>query len=151
MIEFIDEVLSGMPVYRITHQDNSTENVSIDLVTTVTTQGTPLNKVLFDSIKDDLNSRLLISSKATQVQAEAGTDNTNYMTVLRTKQFCAKNVGVKKTLIELSTSGTNTIDLTQYLNDNVRKLEVIFDTRFGSSYRGITVNADTIRVNYPRK
>ena len=50
ILNFIDEVLAGVPKFRITHADNSTEEVSIDLATTVTTQGTPLNKVLFDKI-----------------------------------------------------------------------------------------------------
>lgn len=50
LLNFIDEVLAGVPKFIITHSDNSTEEVSIDLATTVTTQGTPLNKVLFDKI-----------------------------------------------------------------------------------------------------
>lgn len=37
MINVVDEVLSGNPKYRITHADTTTEEVSIDLVTTVTT------------------------------------------------------------------------------------------------------------------
>lgn len=50
LLNFIDEVLAGVPKFTITHADNSTEEVSIDLATTVTTEGTPLNKVLFDKI-----------------------------------------------------------------------------------------------------
>ena len=50
MINFTDEVLASAPKYTITHSDNTTEQVSIYLATTVTTQGTPLNKVLFDAI-----------------------------------------------------------------------------------------------------
>ena len=48
--------------------------------------GTPLNKVLFDSIASDISSRLLISSKATTAEAQAGTNNTKYMTPKTTKE-----------------------------------------------------------------
>lgn len=50
LLNFIDEVLASAPKYRITHADNTTEEVSIDLSTAVTTQGTALNKALFDKI-----------------------------------------------------------------------------------------------------
>ena len=50
ILNFIDEVLASAPKYRITHADQTTEEVSIDLATAVTTEGTPLNKVLFDKI-----------------------------------------------------------------------------------------------------
>lgn len=85
MNNVIDEVLNTAATdnkvkYRITHSDSTTEDVTIELITPVTVQGTALNKALFDSIQADLNTRLLISSKATKAQAEAGTDETNYMT-----------------------------------------------------------------------
>ena len=51
MIPFVDEVISGEPKYIITHSDNSTEVVSIDLYNAITTIGTALNKIYFDSIK----------------------------------------------------------------------------------------------------
>ena len=84
----VDEVLAGDPRYKITYNDNSTATgVKIDLETAVTTQGTALNKALFDSIQSDItslnNNKLNVSAKATQSQAEAGTNNTNYMTALR--------------------------------------------------------------------
>lgn len=79
MINFIDEILASAPKYTITHNDNTTEEVSIDLATTVTTQGTPLNKALFDSIKDDLDARLLIADKATNNDAISGTNTSKYI------------------------------------------------------------------------
>lgn len=79
MINFIDEVLASAPKYTITHADTTTEEVSIDLATTVTTQGTPLNKALFDSIKDDLDARLLIADKATNNDAITGTNTSKYI------------------------------------------------------------------------
>jgi len=46
--------------------------------------GTPLNKVLFDSIEADLTNlgtnKLNVASKASTAEAEAGTDNTKYTT-----------------------------------------------------------------------
>lgn len=59
MINVIDEVLNtgatdNKVKYRIIREDGSNEIVQINLETPVTTQGTPLNKVLFDSIQADL-------------------------------------------------------------------------------------------------
>lgn len=86
MNNVVDEVLAGSPKYTLTYNDNTTATgVSIDLETAVTTQGTPLNKALFDSIRDDLNTRLLISSKATTSQAQGGSNDTNYMTPSKVK------------------------------------------------------------------
>lgn len=41
---------------------------------------------MFDSIQADLNSRLLISSKASTGEAQIGTEDTHYMTPLKTQQ-----------------------------------------------------------------
>ena len=67
MNNVIDEVLSGEPRYTIKDNGGTTlyDNIQIDLKTPVTTQGTPLNRALFESIRSDLNSRLLTSNKAT--------------------------------------------------------------------------------------
>lgn len=48
--------------------------------------GTAINKVLFDSIKNDIVDRLLISDKATTAEAQAGTNDTKYLTALKMKQ-----------------------------------------------------------------
>lgn len=50
LLNFIDEVLAGVEKYTLIHSDNTSEEVSIQLATAVTTQGTPLNKALFDKI-----------------------------------------------------------------------------------------------------
>lgn len=60
MINFIDEVLNTASTqnkikYKITHSDNSTEIVEIDLQTPVTQQGTPLNRATFETIKSHLD------------------------------------------------------------------------------------------------
>lgn len=85
MTEVKDEVLNigatdNKVKYRLTFEDNTTKTVQIDLLTPVTQQGTPLNKALFDAISADLTARLLISSKATIEDVEAGTNNTKYVT-----------------------------------------------------------------------
>ena len=84
----IDEVLAGDARYKIYDPVTNTiyfDGVAIDLITSAVTTGTPLNKLLFDSIRDDLNSRLLIDSKANQAEAEAGLNDTKYMTPLKVK------------------------------------------------------------------
>lgn len=82
MNNVIDEVLAGEPRYTIKDNGGTIlyDNVQIDLKTQVTTTGTPLNKALFDSIRDDLNSRVLASNKATPQNVIAGTDNSKYVT-----------------------------------------------------------------------
>lgn len=88
MNNVVDEVLAGSPKYDI-YDENGVllySNAIIELATQVTTQGTPLNKALFDSIQSDLNTRLLISSKSTQSEAQQGTNNSHYMTPLRVKE-----------------------------------------------------------------
>lgn len=82
MNNVVDEVLAGSPRYNIKDNGGTSiySNVQIDLATQVTTAGTPLNKALFDSIQTDLNSRLLISNKATTGEATTGTNDTKYMT-----------------------------------------------------------------------
>ena len=135
MISVVDEVLSGEAKYRIKDENGNIlyDNVTIEEGTPVNTQGTPLNKVLFDSIQADINSRVLKTDKATQAQAEGGSDNTKYMTSLRTKNYCDKNVGIKITKINLSSSDANSIDLSTYLTSNVEKLVIILNCKFAAS------------------
>lgn len=61
MINVVDEVLNttstgGVIKYNLTHADNTTELVQINMATPVQTAGTPINKVLFDSIQSDFDS-----------------------------------------------------------------------------------------------
>lgn len=111
MNNVVDEVLAGSPKYTLTYNDNTTATgVSIDLETQVTTQGTPLNKALFDSIQSDLNTRLLISSKATTSQAQGGSNDTNYMTPSKVKtqlQYLTKTTTFQSTTA--STAQTHTV------------------------------------------
>lgn len=147
MINVVDEILEDQAKYRILDSNGNVlyDNVSIELATQVQTQGTPLNKALFDSIQDDLDTRLLISSKATQLQAETGSENTRYMTPLRVKQYHNKNVGIKISTLNLSSSANNPIDLSTYLTSNVEKLEILINCRFTASSSGIILSGTGMR------
>jgi len=70
-----------------------------------TEEGTKINKVLFDSIKTDLDSKLPTDSKATQSEAQTGTNNTKYMTPLRTDEYYTAR---KATQTEAQTGTDNT-------------------------------------------
>lgn len=128
-------------------QGNSLGYVYLKKADEPSVEGTPLNKELFDSIKTDLDSRLLSSSKATQAEAEAGSNNTRYMTPLRVKQYHDKNVGVKITKLNLSTSTSTDIDLSTYLTSNVEKLEIIINCRFTSTSTGMLLSGTGMRNN----
>ena len=127
MNNVVDEVLDTTQTdnkvkYRITHADSTYEIVEISLETPVTTQGTALNKLLFDSIADDLNTRLLISNKATTEEAKAGTDTSKYLVsnVLQGKMdFMNKINGANSTLVTgtINTTSTHTILDTSNLKD----------------------------------
>ena len=100
MNNFIDTVFNTAATdnkikYKIIHADSTEEVVELQMYTPVTTTGTAMNKTFFDSIKDDLNSRLLTSNKASQAEAETGTNDTKYMTPLKTKQAIQKNLSIK--------------------------------------------------------
>lgn len=88
MNNVVDEVLAGEPRYNIKDNGGTAiySNVQIELATTVTTAGTPLNKALFDSIQADLNTRLLVSDKAEQSDMWTGTNDTKYVTPLKVQQ-----------------------------------------------------------------
>lgn len=122
MVNFVDTTLNtsatgGVVKYTLTHADSSTELVQIDLATPIQTQGTALNKVTFDSIQTDLtnlsNNKLNVSNKATQSEAETGTNDTKYMTPLKVQQ--------KINSLKTSASGTTTgsVSLTGYTNQVV--------------------------------
>lgn len=97
MIDFVDEVPHDNDIlYHITETVDSQGNTAyrIELATEVT-PGTPMNKVLFDSIKTDLtnleNNKLNVSMKASTSDATAGVDNTKYMTPLKVTQAIVTN------------------------------------------------------------
>jgi len=105
-----------------------------------TEAGTPLNKVLFDSIKTDIQSRLLTANKATQAQAEAGTDNTNYMTALRVAQA---KLGSR---INISTGTVNDGDTIPQTSGYEHY--AYFVSPFMSSYVSRTDNNEIFGVEY---
>lgn len=60
MIEVKDEILNGEPKYRLRNENGDIiyDNVSVEMTTPVVEEGTPLNKALFDSIGNDLLTRI---------------------------------------------------------------------------------------------
>ena len=58
MIEVIDEILNGEPKYRIKDEDGNLlfDNLTIEMITALAQQGTPINRALFESIRGDLYS-----------------------------------------------------------------------------------------------
>lgn len=57
MIEVKDEILAGEPKYRIRDNGGNIlyDNLTLEQITEVIEEGTPINKAFFDSIKGDLN------------------------------------------------------------------------------------------------
>lgn len=84
----VDEVLADVPKYRIKDSGGNVlyDNCTIEMVTAVVTEGTDIDKELFDSIQTDLNSKMNTISKATTAQAQTGTNDSNYMTPLKVAQ-----------------------------------------------------------------
>lgn len=76
MINVVDEVLSGEALYTIVPITDSLGNTvyKIELVTSVTQAGTPLNKALFDSIDYDIKNipNFTISKSYTDTFNDAG-------------------------------------------------------------------------------
>lgn len=72
MIEVKDEILEGEPLYRFVDKDGNVilDNIKLEMKTPVIQAGTPLNKVLFDSIKEDDENIVNLIDK-TNVYAEA--------------------------------------------------------------------------------
>lgn len=146
MNNFVDEVLASAPRYNIKDNDGNMlfSNVQTELATGVQTQGTPLNKAFFDSIKNDINSRLLINNKASTAEAVAGTDNTKYMTPLRTKEV----LNSLKTIKNIST-GTTSETLYTFNNNStsIIKIEGLIGSPavYNNSFPTITLNGSLIR------
>lgn len=89
--------------------------------------GNAWNKIIYDGIKSEFGDVLYITEKASQAEAEGGTNNTKYMTPLTTVQCVDKVKGLKYTGIDISSNANNTIDLTQYLNTSIEKIDVIIN------------------------
>lgn len=139
-----DEVLNTAATdnkikYRITKSDNSYEIVEISLETPVTTQGTPLNRALFESIKNDLNNRLLKSSKASAADVQAATNADKYATPASLTGYI-----VKQNAEFNNSSRTDTI----YTFDNnmIGKLSIFGFIKGKTTYD--SNNYPTPKVNY---
>lgn len=126
MNNVVDEVLNTAETdnkikYKLTHEDGTEEIVQLDLYTPVITFGTEFSKLLFDSIQTDLNSRVLLSDLATQAEAEAGTNNTKWMTPARVLQEIKKlaypsyNMSIKQGTVSNNGTIPQTSGYTNYL------------------------------------
>lgn len=127
MIDVKDEILQSEPFYRIVDKKGNIlfDELKIEQITPALQEGTPLNKVLFDSIKKDIEDRLLISSKATIEQAVRGTDDANYMTPLKTLNAVAD--GCKVVVNNVDVANTNTlyeIDVDEYVTAKTLFLDI---------------------------
>ena len=88
MIDVKDEILSDEPKYRIKLGDTILyDDLTIEMITPVTQEGTPLNKALFDSINTDIINRLKIEDKATLTEVLTQNDNEKYTTVYNIWQY----------------------------------------------------------------
>ena len=137
MNNVVDEVLAGEPRYNIKDNGGTAiySNVQIELATTVTTQGTALNKALFDSIQADLNTRLLVSNKAEQSDMWTGTNDTKYVTPLKVQQ---KLISLTASDTQ-STTGTYTVcTFTNFTN--VKKITISGKVDSGSNGYNFIMN-----------
>lgn len=135
MNNVVDEVISGTPKYTITFNDNSKAvGVTIELENTVLQQGTELNKFFFDSILDDLNSRLLATNKATQVDVQTGTNNSKYVTPKSLNSTILKESGSfssrteTKTIYTFDNSMTGRIVITGFIKGKAPNSEANWPT-----------------------
>ena len=127
MIDVKDEILASEPLFRIIDKNGNIlfDELKIEMVTKVLQESTPLNKVLFDSIKNDIDSRLLTSNKATTEQANAGTDDTTYMTPLKTMQVLENGCKVFENNIDITKSNQNyNINVDNYVTTNTLFVEI---------------------------
>lgn len=75
---------------------------------TITNPGRAMNEEFFDSISTDIGNKLSTSNKATQSEAENGSNNTKYMTPLRVfQQINAKALPSKQMSIKTGTITNN--------------------------------------------
>ena len=174
MNNVVDEVLNTSATdnkvkYKITYSNNTSDIAEIDLYTPVTTQGTPINRTLFESIRTDLTNlsnnkenisnktntinsnstttqypnakavynqlatKLNISSKSTTAQAQAGTDDTTYMTPFKTFQAIDQK-NANKLLANYSASGVETQPVTDtiWTSDNKTTTLLVTINLYGS-------------------
>lgn len=62
MIEVKDEILNGKPLYRVRDKDGNIlfDNLTIEMITEILQEGTPINKELFKTIESEINNALAL-------------------------------------------------------------------------------------------
>lgn len=170
MIEVKDEILNGEPEYRLKDKNGNIiyDNLSIEMITEVLQAGTPLNKVLFDSIKNDILDRLKIEDKASTEIAIAGTDDSKYITPLKLKQMVDKSISKIYQPIIGQIFPTDWTAITKYYsyesNDNCgkwtistvapferdgRELYNMFDVNTSTRFSGKSWNDQYLEIDCP--
>lgn len=86
-----------------------------------------------------------LPTKASQAEAEAGTDDFKYMPAKKVRQACHAFRNVKYNSITCSTNSSNEIDLEDYITDGVCKLEVILNLNFSSHNNNVVITGTKIK------
>ncbi len=126
MIDFVDEVPQGEVLYHITETVDTQGNKAyrIELATEVT-PGTPMNKVLFDSIKTDLDNKV---NKSEIVKGTFTWRNNSNVTI--SLGFTPRLVIINSNLFQTNLGETEGSSVTAVLMSNVGN---IYKARFESS------------------
>lgn len=113
---------------------------------TITNVGRAMNKEFFDSIDSDIKDRLEITNKATLIEAREGLNDTKYVTPLGVKEYSDNHNGIVYTGIELSTTENTTINLAEYMTENVKKVEIIINAYFDTNWTSFKLTGSVINT-----
>ncbi len=99
---------------------------------------------MFDSIKDDLNSRLLISSKATTSEAQVGSNDVKYMTPLKVKQYKQGLISTGSAVATQSATQTFTIFNFSGATGKIKITGISQYNRSSNTYADLVVNGTSL-------
>lgn len=90
--------------------------------------GNAWNKYIYDGIKAEFGDVLYTAEKATQAEAEAGVDDTKYMTSLKVNQAISQRLVTRSYDIDVPTTNQLNlrVDLDSYVNENT--VLVVFES-----------------------
>lgn len=151
MLDVKDEILESEELFQLEDKNGNVilDNVRIKMKTPILQEGTPLNKVLFDSIKNDILSRLKIEDKASTVEAQLGSDDVKYMTALKVldlinaKALPSKQMSIKTGTISSGSTIPKTSGYSNYVyivtpNNPSNNLDAYTD--YADLYAGFRMN-----------
>lgn len=146
MIEVQDEILEGEPLYRLINKDTGEiilDNIAIEMITGVIQAGTPLNKLLFDSIKqhiDELKTEIITKTAIVSSNGSTSIDLTQY-----TNGYHSITILLNKKVTTVRSSGSS--DLNIYgtkLYINTRETTMEYNTEISKVW-----SYDTELINVP--